>query len=262
MKAHPLLPKRVASTVLTGLTALLGISPILADEYESLFDGKTLEGWKGDARLWSVEDGVITGATTADNPTEGNTFLVLENREVADFDLQFEYRFILADPKKPSGNSGVQYRSFRLKNAKDNFRIGGYQADFEAGTTYSGILYGEAFRGILAQRGQKTVIEESGKPRVVEQFSKGEDLQKHVKANGEWNSYQVTAKGFHFVHKINGHRMSECTDEDTDTRRSSGLLALQLHAGPPMKVQFRKIRIKHLKTSDTSKKAADTKPKK
>ena len=127
-----------------------------------IFDGKTLAGWEGDARFWSVEDGAITGQTTEDNPTEHNSFLIWRQGEVDDFILRFEYKLI-------GGNSGVQYRSFENPEW-EKWVVGGYQADFEAGDRYSGILYGERFRGILADRGQKTVIGPNHKPKVVEQF--------------------------------------------------------------------------------------------
>ena len=115
------------------------------DEWQSLFDGKTLDGWDGYPRVWSVEDGVITGRTTEEVKLDRNTFLIYRGGEIDNFELELEYRIV-------NGNSGIQYRSFELNDGK--WRIGGYQADFEAGETYSGILYGEAFRGILAQRGQ------------------------------------------------------------------------------------------------------------
>lgn len=223
--------------------ALLAAGPARAadDEEEGfvpLFDGKTLDGWDGNPDLWRVEDGAITGQTTPEKPTKGNTFIVWRKGEVADFDLRFEYRM-------EGGNSGVQYRSFEKPDEWGKWVIGGYQADFEAGDRYSGILYGERYRGILADRGQKTVIGPDHKPKVVETFGDAKDLQKHVKKDG-WNHYRITAQGFHFVHYVNGQKMAECIDEDKEARRASGLLAIQLHAGPPMKVQVRNIRIKNL----------------
>jgi len=210
--------------------------------FESIFDGKTLKGWDGDPKFWSVQDGAVTGRTTKDNPTKGNTFIVWTGGTTGDFELRLQYKIV-------GGNSGIQYRSFRLKNRADKWRIGGYQADFEAGDRFSGILYGEAFRGILCNRGQKTeLVRENGKFRakVVGKVGDSTAIQKKIKKE-DWNDYHVVAKGFHFVHKINGVTTAECTDNDTKQRRASGLLALQLHAGPPMTVQFRNIRIKHLK---------------
>ena len=124
----------------------------------SLFDGKTLDGWDGDPRFWSVKDGVICGQTTRDNPTEHNTFLIWRKGEVSDFQLDLDFRLV-------GGNSGIQYRS----QEADKWVIGGYQADFDAAGTYSGILYEERGRGILTERGKKIVVDEQGKVEVVGQ---------------------------------------------------------------------------------------------
>ena len=126
-------------TSLTLLISLLGSGSSHAQDtgFVSIFDGKTLEGWDGNPKFWKVQDGAITGQTTKENPTKGNTFIIWRGGETSNFELKLEYKII-------NGNSGIQYRSFLLKNGADKWRIGGYQADFEAGNTYSGILYGEA----------------------------------------------------------------------------------------------------------------------
>ena len=153
--------------------------------------------------------------------------------------MKLEYKIV-------GGNSGIQYRSFEVPNEK--WVIGGYQGDFEAGDTYSGILYGERFRGILCNRGQKTVLKKTdGKfaVEVVGSVGDTKEIQTKIKKE-DWNSYRIVAKDFHFQHFINDVATADCTDED-DARREKGVLALQLHAGPPMKVQFRNIKIKPLK---------------
>jgi hypothetical protein len=147
------------------------------------------------------------------------------------------------------GNSGIQYRSKEL----DKWVIGGYQADFEAGETYSGILYEERGRGILAQRGQKTIVRENGKPEVVGTVGDSKKIQAAIKKE-DWNEYHISARGNHLVHKINGVTTVDVVDEDTKNRAMSGLLALQLHAGPPMTVQFKDIELKRLKLSQNRKK--------
>jgi len=206
------------------------------DGFVEIFDEKTLDGWDGNPKFWSVRDGAITGQTTDDNKTDGNTFIIWRKGEVGDFELKLEYKIV-------NGNSGIQYRSQEMGDKK--WVIGGYQGDFEAGDTYSGINYDERGRGILAQRGQKTVIHENGKPEVVEKIGETKELQSHIKKE-DWNEYHITAKGFTFTHAINGHVTSIVTDEDTSDREAKGLLALQLHAGPAMTVQFRNIRLKDL----------------
>lgn len=238
------------SFVLAGLAAIGSWStPAVAaddDGWQTIFDGKTLDGWDGNPDFWRVEDGCITGQTTADKPTKGNTFIIWRKGETADFELKLEYKIV-------GGNSGIQYRSFEVPDNK--WVIGGYQADFEAGDTYSGINYGERFRGILAGRGEKTVIGADHKPKVVEKIGDTKEIQTKIKKE-DWNTYHVIAKGFTFTHKINDVTTSICTDEDTEQRRAKGVLALQLHAGPPMKVQFRNIKIKQAKSKDSASGAA------
>ena len=210
------------------------------DGFTSIFDGKSLENWDGNPKFWSVKDGAITGQTTSDNPTKGNTFIIWKGGELKDFELRLQYKIV-------GGNSGIQYRSFVAD--KNNWVVGGYQADFEAGNTYSGILYGEKFRGVLSLRGDKTVLSrEDGKfkKEVIEKIGKSAEIQKSIKKE-DWNDYHIIAKGFHFVHKINGVTTTDCIDNDKKERRESGILALQLHAGPPMIVQFRNIKLKTLK---------------
>ncbi len=212
--------------------------------FKSLFNGKDLTGWAGRPQHWSVEDGAITGRTTKEDPAQGNNFLIAKdgdkNLVVDNFELRFSYKF-----SGDWGNSGVQYRS----EDKGNFVVHGYQADFEVGPTYSGILYEEGLRGILAQRGQKTVVKEvDGKTKidVVGSFGDSKEIQAAINQNN-WNDYVVIAKGNHLQHFINGKPTVDVIDEQESKAAKSGILALQLHAGPPMNVQFKNIRIKSLK---------------
>ena len=239
MKLPSLLP------LLAGLLTVSFSAPSGAEDTQALdiFDGQSLKNWDGDPRFWKVQDGCITGETTKEVPTEGNTFLKWTGGEVDDFELTADYKLI-------GGNSGIQVRSFPLEGKQ--WGVGGYQADFEAGDRYSGIVYGEQFRGILADRGQKTVVGADHKPVVKEQFAQSEDLQKAVKRE-DWNNIRVLAKGWTVENYINGTLTASVTDEDKEMRRRGGLLALQLHAGPPMKVQFRNIKLKRLPLGDVKK---------
>lgn len=212
------------------------------DEFISLFDGESLAGWEGDPKLWRVEDGAITGETTAEAPLAYNSFLKWSNGEVDDFELTAEYRI-------GGGNSGIQIRSFALEKPH---AIGGYQADIDAAGNWAGTNYGEQFRGVLAKRGEKTVINEDGKPEVTGSLGDPAELAKVIKKD-EWNTYRIVARGHKIVCEINGTTMSEIVDNDTDKRRRSGLLAFQIHAGPPMKVQFRNIKLKRLPLGDVKK---------
>ena len=214
--------------------------------FKSLFNGQDLTGWAGRTNHWSVQDGVITGVTTTNNPAKGNNFLIAQdgdkNRVVGDFELRLSYRFT-----GDWGNSGVQYRSTSL----DNYVVHGYQADMEVGKDYSGILYEEGGRGILAKRGEKVVIREDvanpGKHKIEVTGSVGDtkEIQASIKA-GDWNDYVVIARGNHLQHFINGQQTVDVVDEQESKAAKSGILALQIHAGQPMKIQFKNIRIKSL----------------
>ena len=223
----------------TSLLALFALASTAFAEDKNLFNGKDLTGWKG-LDFWSVEDGCIVGRTTKEKPTKGNTFLVYKD-EVADFELTFKYKIV-------GGNSGVQYRS-KVVDEKA-FVVAGYPADFEAGKTYSGILYEEKGRGILAQRGQKTVIKEGAAPNkpkieVAGEVGKSAEIQAKIKSE-DWNDYRIVAQGGHLQHFINGVQTIDVTDE-TAIGAKKGILALQLHAGPAMVVQFKDLVLKETK---------------
>lgn len=221
------------------LTLALLTTLVHASEPQSLFNGKDLTGWEGNLDLWSVKDGVITGTTTAEKPAATNTFLIWKGGEVSDFKLTFKYKMTPGDDKG-FVNSGLQFRS-RIVDPK-NWVVAGYQADFEYGTTYSGILYEEKGRGILAKRGQKVKITQGAEPskpniEVTGETANSDEIQAAIKKD-DWNEYTVIAKGNHIRQFINGKPTIEVTDETAEGAKK-GFLALQLHAGPPMQVQFK-----------------------
>ena len=229
--------------------SLLLLAASLHAEEKQLFNGKDLTGWEGNPKLWSVQDGAITGKTSdsGDTKINHNTFLIWKDGTVADFELTFKYRI-------EKGNSGVQYRSKKLEDGTFGPIVSGYQADFEAGTTYSGILYEERGRGILAQRGQKTEIEAAAKDpanpkapdfKVNATGSVGDssEIQAAIK-NEDWNDYKIVAKGNHVQHFINGKQTVDVTDKDAACAPKEGILALQIHVGPAMVVQFKDLLLK------------------
>ena len=127
-----------------------------------------------------------------------------------------------------------------------NWVVGGYQADMEAGPTYTGILYEEGLtRGIMAARGEKVVWDKDGKKQVVGSLGDAAEIGAAIK-KGDWNDYVIIAKGNHLQQFINGKQTVDVVDEDEAKRALSGVLALQLHAGPPMTAQFKNIRLKKL----------------
>ena len=194
------------------LAWLCGAQSARADEeFQPLFDGKSLAGWQGDAQLWSVEDGMILG-TTDDKTIQKNTFLSTE-KAFGNFVLRLKF-------KMRNGNSGVQIRS----QQHGDHVVKGYQADV-ADKRYMGILYEEGGRGIL-------------------QDVDPDEVAKHVKAD-DWNEYVITADGPRIVQQINGYTTVDYT-ETSDEGATSGIIALQLHVGPKMRIWFKDIEIKPL----------------
>ena len=226
--------------------AVLLAQPVLVPAAEqgflSIFNGKDLTGWEGNPKLWSVKDGAITGQTTAENPAKGNTFLIWTNGTPSDFELRCSFKLTPGD-SNGFANSGIQYRSKVFDPA--NWVVGGYQADMEAGPSYTGILYEERMRGIMALRGEKVVWDKEDKKQVVGSFGDAAAIGAAVK-KGDWNEYVIIAKGNHLQQFINGKQTIDLTDDCEAKRAMSGVLALQLHAGPPMMAQFRNLRIKKL----------------
>ncbi len=210
--------------------------------FQSMFNGKDLTGWDGNPKLWSVKDGAITGQTTVENPAKGNTFLIWTNGTPGDFELRCSFKLVPGD-NRGFANSGIQYRS-RIFDPS-YWVVGGYQADMEAGPNYTGILYEERLRGIMALRGEKVVWTKDDKKQVVGSVGTAADIEASLK-KGDWNDYVIIAKGNHLQQFVNGKQTIDVTDECEAKRALSGLIALQLHAGPPMMAQFKNLRIKTL----------------
>ena len=208
-----------------------------ADEFQSIFDGKSLQGWKAlDMTYWSVRDGAISGQSTPENPCTSNQFIVWQGGDVADFELKLKFRVT-----GNSCNSGIQFRSV-LK--PDGLAVG-YQADILHSGPYLGGVCDELHtrKGpeLLTANGTKTVIDASGKRTVTNLERKAA-----MRPPGEWNDYQITAKGQHIILRINGVKSSELIDEEEGHFDLRGILGLQLRSGRPMTVQFKDIFLKQL----------------
>lgn len=200
--------------------------------FVSMFNGKDLAGWEGKPGGWWVEDGAVTSQSTKENPCLKAHYLYWKGGEPADFVLRLQYKLI-------GGNSGVQFRS----QMRPDWDAWGYQADMEAGKRWTGCLF-QHQRGGVVMRGKRAVIAEDG-TRTEEEFASGEELQGKVKPN-DWNDYEITARGSKIALKINGQLMCEVDDRDAKLACKKGIIALQMHPGPPMKVQFRNLRLKVL----------------
>ncbi len=210
-----------------------------------MFDGKTLNGWEGDPKYWRAEDGEIIGEITPATIIKVNTFLIWKTAQPGDFELKCEYRI------SAKGNSGINYRSTRVDTLP--YALKGYQFDLDGKDKYnlgypkySGQNYEERGRQFLALRGQRTTIETGQKPTVNDSLSSKEALLKAIKYD-DWNEIDLVVKGNNMKHYINGTLMSEVTDNDVANRKMSGLIGVQVHVGPAMKIEFRNMRIKQLK---------------
>ena len=128
----------------------------------------------------------------------------------------------------------------------DKWVIGGYQADFDA----AGQWAGHAVRGEGARRAGQARAEGRRPAGAQAEGRRRNGRRRRTSSPSikkeDWNSYTVIAQGNHLVQKLNGITTVDLTDNDAGKRADKGLLALQLHAGPPMTVQFRNIRIKKL----------------
>jgi len=205
--------------------------------FERIFDGETLNGWKAlDMSYWSIRDGAITGQSTPEHPCKTNQFIVLQGRDVDDFDLKLKFRV-----SGNGQNSGVQFRSL-LRS--DGLAVG-YQADiFKSGGYLGGVcdeLHKRKGPVLLSANGQKTIIDAAGMRTATPLGPLAT-----MRPTGEWNDYRITAKGQHILLEINGVKSTELIDQEDGHFDLSGFLGLQLRAGEPMIVQFKDIDFKKL----------------
>lgn len=196
-------------------TALSAAFPLPTDAeagFVSLFNGEDLSGWEGDPFLWRVEDGLLIGRSPG---IAYNDFLTT-TKEFSDFILRFEIQLV-----GNVGNSGVQFRSRRVKGSMEMI---GYQAD--VGPSWWGSLYDESRRRVTLARPTEASLRRALKPKG-------------------WNDYEVLAINRRIVLKLNGRVTVDYTEED-ESLDQTGLIGLQVHSGPPLEVRFRNIRVQEL----------------
>lgn len=218
------------------LPAITLAAEVPDDGFVPIFDG-TLKDWDGDPVYWRVENGTLIGEVRPDTLLQCNSFIIWRGGEVADFELKLEYRV------SAEGNSGINYRSSEVPDVKWAMR--GYQADIDGKDQWSGQNYEERGRTFLAYRGQSVVMNPGAAPEIVKVLGDRAELQKQVRKE-DWNQVHIVARGNLLRHYTNGVLMSEVRDEDPEKRSMKGLLGVQVHTGPPMKIEFRNIRLKRL----------------
>ena len=203
-----------------------------AKPFTELFNGKNLDGWKGDPELWTVQEGLMVGSSQH-KKLDSSSFLIWQEGEVGDFELKYQCKV------EGNNNSGVIYRGELHPTKQWDMR--GNQIDVHPKPPFCAMLYSQGTgRKIVAKRGTKVMVDATGKPKVIEKLGPVErvDISK-------WNNYRVVAKGNHIQHYLNGELAIDLIDKHPKVRLS-GLIGLQLHSGQPMKVYFKSIRLKKL----------------
>jgi hypothetical protein len=208
--------------------------PVEESGFTSIFDGSTLTGWDADPKFWRVEDGAIVGQTTTEKQPVQNTFAIWRGGSPANFELKLDYQLT-------GFNSGIQYRSVELPDIK--WAMKGYQADIDGEQRYTGQIYEERGRGFLALRGQFNYVGAGGKPGLMGSLGSPDELKALIHDPG-WNSLHLIARGSTLIQILNGRVMSMLIDDDTVNRKLDGLIGIQVHKGPPMKVEVKNIRLK------------------
>lgn len=205
------------------------------DGFVSIFNGKDLHGWAGLPDAWKVEDGAIVGESTPEKPCRRSHYLYWTEKEPGDFHLKLTFRL-----RGEGSNSGIQFRSEKRPNW-DTF---GYQADMDQSLQWTGALFHHT-RGAVVKQGFDNKVDPDGKVHE-KQFANSADLVKKVYKPEDWNDYEVIAEGSVLTLKINGEMMCRVDDRHATESAKSGIIALQMHQGPPMKVEFKNIKIKIL----------------
>lgn len=222
------------------------LAPDEPDGMKSIFNGKNLDGWNGDPRLWSVKDGAIHGETTEENKANGNTFIIWEGGRTKDFELRLSFRC------NATNNSGIQYRSKHVtENVRNKWVVRGYQHEIRNQNilpSVSGFIYDEGGltggRGRTCMVGEKAIWEGGGKKgkKITGSLIDAEGYKNLFKLD-EWNDVIIIAKGRHIQHYMNNRLVLDFTDSP-ELALLDGILAFQLHGGKPMFAEFKNIRIK------------------
>lgn len=218
------------------LVLIAAIAPLVAADGIQLFNGKDLTGWEGNLELWSVQDGVIVGQTTAEKKAKGNTFLFWRGQEIEDGELVFKCRLV-----NTKNNSGVMFRG----RDAGNFVSKGYQIDINSGAEHMAKLYDEGGRGRVCMAGEQVVWDKLTDGKNAGKYGKATitpiegDAWKKAEKKDDWNEIRVVGKGNHIQSFVNGVKVLDFTDMEEEKRSKKGWIALQIHAGAPMRIEFK-----------------------
>lgn len=228
----PLAAKFTASTVpYPEASAAVTVKPG-EDGFVNLLNGRNLNGWTGDSKYWSFRDGAMTGVT--DGSLKMNRFITWNGSTIRNFDLRVKVKVTAG------GNSGLQYRGTSRPDLGLDI-VTGYQCDVVADNpNYNGMLYEEKGRRILSHTGEQVIVDRQGQPWVVGTMEVKEF------APDQWHDFRVLVQGNHHQHWIDGHKTADLIDLDEKGRALEGVLAVQVHVGPQMTIQYKDFKIKHL----------------
>lgn len=201
--------------------------------FTPIFNGKDLTGWEGSPGWWEVRDGLLVAESTPEKPCRRTHYLSWQSGEPADFELRVTCRI------SGEANSGIQFRSQR----RPDWDAWGYQADLDSAGQYTGCLY-QHDRGLVAERGQRVRIDAAGE-KTLDVIEDANKLLRRVQPR-DWIEYRIRAVGPTVTLWINGVWMCEVEDYEQQFALPRGLIALQMHQGPPMKVEFKDISIRLL----------------
>lgn len=244
--------------------------------WTSIFDGTTLRGWSVNPAVWSVVDGAIAAASTAERPV-ATSYAIWDGGELGDFEWKLEMKL------DGDVHSGIAYRSWTDPNRAATLgpaatplpaapRAGGPGRTAGAGRGRGGppavpsdprwMLYGPGMdndadrlnTGIVEDRGTarrwvawrgSIVRAEAGKlPRVIGSFGDPAVLMESIKAAGEWNQVHIIAKGNQLVHIVNGQLMTMLIDDDASFFTPRGHIGWSIEGGAAGRVSVRNIWIK------------------
>ena len=244
----------IISLMIVNCFHLIGQSAKDKDGFIKIFNGKTLAGWEGDPTYWRVEDGNLVGEITPSTLLKTNSFVIWQGGSPADFEIKLEFKIT------KSGNSGINYRSSLLSEVP--YALKGYQADIDGANRYTGQNYEERARTTLAYIGERVSVDVLANSNdalkdhiknnawlvrtVNGSLGKADELVNTIQSDN-WNTCHIIAKGNRLLHYMNNVLMSDVTDNDPVNRKSAGLIGVQVHVGPPMKVEYRNIRLKEIK---------------
>jgi hypothetical protein len=183
----------------------------------AVFDGKTFKGWEGDTnKTFRIQDGAIVGGTM-DAKIPRNEFL-RTTRSYTNFVLTLKFKLLGGE----QANGGVQIRT---KSIPNNNEVSGYQADM-GDPAWWGCLYDESRRN--------KVLAKSDMDKVNK-----------VLKRGDWNEYKIRCEGQRIQLWINGVQTVDYTETDPNID-DHGIIAVQIHAGPPSEAWYKDFRIQEL----------------